>query len=111
MDDSILTSIKQLLGIMEDYEHFDAQLIIHINSVFMILTQLGVGPSEGFVIKDKSDTWSEFLTTGQNLELVKSYVHLRVKLLFDPPQSSIVMECLNRMISEYEWRLNVAVDK
>ena len=111
VDDSILTSIKQLLGIMEDYEHFDTQLIIHINSVFMILTQLGVGPSEGFVIKDKSDTWSEFLTTGQNLELVKSYVHLRVKLLFDPPQSSIVMECLNRMISEYEWRLNVAVDK
>ena len=108
--DSILTSVKKMLGITEDYEHFDADLIMHINSVFMILTQLGVGPSEGFSIKGKSDTWDNFISTGSNLEAVKSYVYLKVKLLFDPPLSSAVMESMNRMISELEWRLNVSVD-
>ncbi len=108
--DSILTSVKKMLGITEDYEHFDADLIMHINSVFMILTQLGVGPSEGFSIESKSDTWDDFISTGSNLEAVKSYVYLKVKLLFDPPLSSAVMESMNRMISELEWRLNVSVD-
>ena len=108
--DSILTSVKKMLGITEDYEHFDADLIMHINSVFMILTQLGVGPSEGFGIEGKSDTWDDFISTGSNLEAVKSYVYLKVKLLFDPPLSSAVMESMNRMISELEWRLNVSVD-
>ena len=108
--DSILTSVKKMLGITEDYEHFDADLIMHINSVFMILTQLGVGPSEGFSIEGESDTWDDFISTGSNLEAVKSYVYLKVKLLFDPPLSSAVMESMNRMISELEWRLNVSVD-
>lgn len=108
--ESILTSIKKLLGIEEEYEHFDADLIMHINSVFMILTQLGVGPSEGFSIMDESDRWSDFLPESSNLELVKSYMHLKVKLIFDPPLSSAVIESMNRMISEFEWRLNVAVD-
>ena len=108
--DSILKKKKKMLGITEDYEHFDADLIMHINSVFMILTQLGVGPSEGFSIEGKSDTWDDFISTGSNLEAVKSYVYLKVKLLFDPPLSSAVMESMNRMISELEWRLNVSVD-
>lgn len=108
--DSILTSVKKMLGITEDYEHFDADLIMHINSVFMILTQLGVGPSEGFSIEDDSAIWDDFISTGSNLEAVKSYVYLKVKLLFDPPLSSAVMESMNRMISELEWRLNVSVD-
>lgn len=108
--DSILTSVKKMLGITEDYEHFDADLIMHINSVFMILTQLGVGPSEGFSIKDKSAVWGDFISNGSNLEAVKSYVYLKVKLLFDPPLSSAVTESMNRMISELEWRLNVSVD-
>lgn len=108
--DSILTSVKKMLGITEDYEHFDSDLIMHINSVFMILTQLGVGPSEGFSIEGKLDTWDDFISTGSNLEAVKSYVYLKVKLLFDPPLSSAVMESMNRMISELEWRLNVSVD-
>ena len=73
--ESILTSIKLLLGITEDYDYFDAQIITHINSVFMILTQLGVGPPEGFIINDKSNTWNEFIPDGKNLELVKSYIH------------------------------------
>ena len=105
--ESILTSIKKMLGITEDYEHFDSDLIMHINSVFSILTQLGVGPSEGFSIKDKTDVWNDFIPDDPRLESVKSYVYMKVKLLFDPPLSSTVMESTNRMISEFEWRLNV----
>lgn len=108
--DSILISIKKLLNIAEECNDFDTDLIIHINSVFMILNQLGVGPSKGFRIEDKSSTWDEYIDEEDNLEAVKSYMHLKVKLLFDPPQSSAVMEAMNRMISELEFRLNVAVD-
>ena len=108
--ESILTSIKKLLGISEEYEHFDKDLIMHINSVFLVLNQLGVGPSQPFFIYDKEDTWNDFFDGNINLELVKSYVYLKVKLLFDPPLSSAVIESTNRMISEFEWRLNVAVD-
>ena len=108
--ESILTSIKKLLGITEEYTHFDVDLIIHINSVFMILNQLGVGPSEGFAIEDKSSTWDEFVEDPTQLQSVKSYMYMKVKLLFDPPLSSAVMEAMNRTISEFEWRLNVAVD-
>ena len=109
--DSILTSIKKLLGIAEEYEHFDQDIIMHINSVFMILTQLGVGPSKGFVITDSAASWSDFLSDDSvKLESVKTYIYMKVKLMFDPPTSSAVMESMNRMISELEWRLNVAVD-
>lgn len=108
--DSILTSIKKLLGITEDYEHFDADLIMHINTVFMILTQLGVGPENGFSIIGKENTWSEYMPEGQRLEAVKSYVYLKTRLLFDPPQGSSVMEAIKNNISELEFRLNVAVD-
>lgn len=108
--ESILTSIKKLLGITEDYTHFDADLIMHVNSVFMILTQLGVGPPEGFRIENEDAVWSDFLTDSNKLDLVKSYMHLKVKLLFDPPLNSSVIESMNRMISEFEWRLNVAAE-
>jgi hypothetical protein len=104
--DSILTSIKLLLGITEDYEAFDQQIIAHINSVFMILTQLGVGPPEGFMITSKIETWNEFISDDKKMQLVKSYMHLKVKMLFDPPSSSVVMDSTNRMINEFEWRLN-----
>lgn len=104
--DSILTSIKLLLGITEDYEAFDQQLIMHINSVFMVLTQLGVGPTEGFMIENKNDTWDDFITDDSNLQTVKSYMYLKVKMLFDPPSTSAVMDSTNRMINELEWRLN-----
>lgn len=103
--ESILTSIKKLLGIAEEYEHFDSDLIMHINSVFTILTQLGVGPSEGFFIEDDTSTWSDFIPDGRNYESVKSYMYLKVKLLFDPPASSVVVESMNQMIKEFEWRL------
>ena len=109
--ESILTSIKKLLGIAEEYEHFDNDIIMHINSVFMILTQLGVGPSKGFVITDSSASWDDFLPEGgEKLQAVKTYIYMKVRLMFDPPTSSAVMESMNRMINELEWRLNVAVD-
>lgn len=108
--ESILTSIKKLLGIAEEYKHFDADIIMHINSVFSILTQLGVGPSDGFLIEDKEAKWHDFIGGDNGVEMVKSYIHLKVKLLFDPPLSSAVMEATNQMIKELEWRLNVAVD-
>jgi hypothetical protein len=110
--ESILTSIKKMLGIDEEYTHFDADIIMHINSVFMILTQLGVGPANGFVIEDDTSTWIEFVPemTTAELHAVKSYIYMKVKLIFDPPLSSAVIESMNRQISEFEWRLNVAVD-
>lgn len=108
--DSILTSVKKLLGIAEEYTHFDSDIIMHINSVFMILSQLGVGPSEGFRIEDKSTTWDEYITNEDNLDAVKSYMHLKVKILFDPPQSGAVKEATNQMINELEWRLNVETE-
>lgn len=108
--ESILTSIKKMLGIAEEYEHFDTDLIMHINSVLFILTQLGVGPSSGFSIKDKTETWADFVPEGINLEAVKSFTYLKVRLLFDPPQSSAVMESIKQLISELEWRINIEVD-
>lgn len=105
MDESILTSIKKLLGITEEYTNFDPDLIMHINSVLMILNQLGIGPEEGFRIENDSAEWSDFIGESKNLEAVKSYVHLKVKLLFDPPLSSAVIEATKQTISELEWRL------
>lgn len=108
--ESILTSIKKLLGISEDYTQFDSDLIMHINTVFLNLTQLGVGPEEGFSIQNENDAWSDFIDDNAQLQAVKSYMYLKVKLLFDPPLSSSVIESMNRMIAELEFRLNVAVD-
>lgn len=105
MEESILTSVKKMLGIAKEYEHFDSDLIMHINSVLMILSQLGIGPVEGFLIEDETASWSDFIPEGKNLELVKSYMFLKVRLLFDPPLSSSVLEATNRMINEFEWRL------
>ncbi len=109
--ESILTSIKKLLGITEEYEHFDTDIIMHINSAFSVLTQLGVGPQKGFRIEDDGTEWSEFLLDDFRLEMVKTYVYLKVRLAFDSTNlSSAVIESLNRQISELEWRINVTVD-
>ena len=110
METSILTSIKKLLGVAEDYTEFDEDIITHINSVFLNLTQLGVGPEEGFMIEDGTAVWEDFINNSVQLQAVKTYVYLKVKLLFDPPLSSSVTESINRMIAELEWRLNAAVD-
>ena len=108
--DNILSSIKKLLGIPAEETAFDSDIIMHINSVFMILTQLGVGPSKGFSIKDENDVWSDFIPEQSSLEAVKSYVYMKVRLMFDPPLSSAVADAINRNISELEWRLNVGAE-
>lgn len=109
--DSILTSVKKLLGLTEEYTAFDTDLIMHINSVLMILRQMGVGPQEGFGIVDATATWSDFCKNKADIEAVKSYVAMKVRLLFDPPQSSSVMDATKSMISELEWRLYTECDK
>lgn len=108
--ESILTSVKKMLGIVEEYEHFDPELIMHINSVFMILNQLGVGPSEGFSIEDAETTWSEYIGVGSDLEAVKSFMYLKVQLLFDPPDRSAILEAKKNLLSELEWRLLIAAE-
>jgi hypothetical protein len=109
--ENILTSVKKLLGMAEGYTAFDADLIMHINSVFMILTQMGVGPKKGFSISDAEAKWSEFVPEGLSIEAVKTYVALKVRLLFDPPQSSTTMEAVKSMIAELEWRLRLACEE
>jgi len=110
MEDSILTSIKKLLGISAEYTHFDTDIIIHINTVFMTLNQLGVGPSEGFRIEDDAAIWDDYIETDDNLDAVKTYIYLKVKLIFDPPLNSSVAETMKQAISEYEWRLNIQAE-
>lgn len=107
---SILTSIKKLLGIEDEYEAFDSEIIMCINSVLMVLNQLGVGPKEGFLITGKDQTWDQFLTGDTDLEAVKNYIHLKVRLMFDPPSNSFVVESFNNIIKEFEWRLQVQAD-
>lgn len=109
MEDSILNSVKELLGMTNDYKVFDRQIIIHINTILRILNQLGVGSST-FRVVDEKDVWSDFLLEQDDLDDVKDYVFLRVRILFDPPSVSSVLEAYKEMIRELEWRLNVAVD-
>lgn len=105
--DSILNSIKKLLGIQNDYTNFDTDIIIHINSVFGILNQLGIGPKEGFKINDSKDTWEEYVSEDDDLEAIKTYIYLKVKLVFDPALNGSVMEANKEVIRELEWRLNM----
>ena len=108
--ESILTSVKKMLGIQEDYEHFDPEIIMHINSAFLILNQLGVGPDRPFMIESKMDFWDDFLPEG-DIELVKTYVYQRVRLMFDPPSSSFVLDSINKQIAEFEFRMSVQAEK
>lgn len=108
--DSILNTIKKLLGLEESYTHFDTDIIIGINTALSTLTQIGVGPAEGFSISDKTTTWSDYISDMSKLELIKSYIQLKTKLLFDPPTSSAVIEVINKQITELEWRISVMVD-
>lgn len=108
--ESILTSIKALLGPAEEYEHFDVPLIMFINSTLAVVTQLGLGPKEGFVIKDKTAKWTDLAPESPALELAKEYVYAKVKLKFDPPTTGSHVEALKETIREYEWRANVAAE-
>lgn len=109
--DSILLSIKKLVGLDRNNNAFDDELIIHINSVFTILNQLGVGPKESFFITSEKDAWDDFFDgVVKQPELVKSYIYLKVRLLFDPPSTGVLHEAMERQIAEFEWRLNVECD-
>lgn len=109
--DSILTSIKKMLGLAEEYTPFDDDIIIMINSVFADLAQMGVGPSEGFYIEDETSIWSDFIPDMSKLQSVKSYMYLRVKLLFDPGSiGSSTLASYERQIAQWEWRLNVEAE-
>ena len=107
MDQSILTSIKKLLGIEESYTEFDVDIIMHINSVLAVLQQLGVGPIEGLMISDNTTTWNALLSDSTRLNMVKSYMFLKVRVLFDPPATSFVLTSMEQQAKELEWRLNV----
>lgn len=107
MSDSILNSTKKILGIDADYTAFDLDILTHINSVFSTLTQLGIGPVNGFMIEGPEETWAAFLGTDLNLNAVKTYVYLRVRLLFDPPTTSYMITSMKEQIQELEFRLNV----
>lgn len=104
--ESILTSIKKMLGPSFDDDHFDPDIIMHINTTFFTLRDLGVGPAEGFFIEDASTTWSEFLDDSVACNAVKTYMYAKVKLVFDPPQNASHIKCLENIVSEYEWRLH-----
>lgn len=106
MDTSILTGIKKILGIPEDYNVFDLDVITHINSAFSTLTQLGIGPAAGFMIEDESAVWADFIADDFQYNAVRTYVYLRVKQVFDPPTTSYLVAAFNEQIKELEWRLN-----
>lgn len=108
--ESILTEIKKMLGIESEYTHFDSDIIVHINTALMTLNQLGVGPSEPAFITNESDTWENTLGGVKNIAAVKTYIYLKVRMLFDPPTSSFVMDAMNRQATELEWRLNVQIE-
>jgi hypothetical protein len=104
--DSILDGIKRICSIDPSYTVFDDQIVMHVNSVFMVLNQLGIGPDSGFMIEDNSVTWDAFVGTDNNLNSVKTYMGLRVRMLFDPPQNSFVINAMNEQIQMFEWRLS-----
>lgn len=110
--ESILTSIKKLLGIEEEYDQYDPDIIIHINTVFRILKRMGVGPSKGFSIEGSEAVWADFIDndTDESLEDVKTYIYLKVKMIFDPPTSSALLEAMKENIKELEWTLNFEAD-
>ena len=105
--ESILDSIKKLIGIEDTETYFDSDIVTGVNSAFSSLNQIGIGPDDGFSISDNTKVWNDYLTDVRTLELVKSYVHLKTKLLFDPPSSSSIVDIINKEISEFEWRINV----
>lgn len=110
MADSVLDSVKTALGLALDDKSFDPELVMHINSVFGTLNQLGVGPLEGFAISDNGTTWEEFIATDMRMNPVKSYMFLRVKMLFDPPPTSFALDAIKERIKEEEWRIAVAIE-
>lgn len=107
MTTSILDSVKKVIGLASDYDEFDADIIMHINSVFSTLNHLGVGPENGFSIEDATTTWDAFIGTDSRMNFVKTYVYLKVRLLFDPPATGYLVDSMEKQAQELEWRMNV----
>lgn len=104
---SILNDVKKYLGVDVDYKVFDQDIIAHINSAFFTLTQLGVGPREGFFINDESYAWSAYGGNSFSVSPLKTYIYIRARILFDPPTTSFALDALQKQAVELEWRLNV----
>lgn len=108
MNESIFESIKALLGPDASYDVFDQDILIHINTAISVLTQIGVGPSDGFVVTGSDETWNDFLGgEGKNLHMVRTYIYMKVKMAFDPPANASVLNAYKEACQEYEWRMNV----
>ena len=110
MEDSILNSIKDMLGPDSSDEVFDNEILIHINTALSVLTQLGVGPSEGFSVTDEDTSWQEFLGNAKDIEMAKSFVFMKVKMVFDPPANSFTLTAMEKACDELAWRLSIATD-
>ena len=110
VEESILLTTKKILGLAPDYEAFDLDVMTHINSAFFTLTQLGVGPADGFSISGPEDLWTYFVESPVKLQAVKSYIPMKVRLAFDPPGTSNLVQSMEEMCKEYEWRLYIAED-
>lgn len=105
-DDSILTSTKKILGVTEEYTAFDLDIITHINSTFSTINQLGIGPSDGFAIENKEEKWSDFGLPIKQTRMLRTYTYMKVRMLFDPPTTSFLIDAINKQISEHEVRLS-----
>lgn len=109
--ESILTSIKQMLGITAECKDFDGSILAHINTVLMVLNQNGVGPEEGLIVLSEIETWDQLMDgSANNIQAIKTYIYCKVKLIFDPPQSSSHLEALKQQANELEWRLNIQAE-
>lgn len=106
MEDSILKTIKKICGVQDDIEVFDLEIATHINSALSTLTQLGIGPTEGFFVEDNAATWTQFYGTDKRFNSIRSFVCLQVKSIFDPPESSYAVAAMERQIEEIKWRLS-----
>lgn len=109
-NDSILTSIKKLMGLTEEYDAFDQDILILINSVLFELEQIGVKAKDGFVLSDKTAVWSDYSDDDRLLNALKPYIYMKTKLTFDPPTSSGALDSMNRIIDRFEWRINLYSD-
>lgn len=109
-NDSILTSIKKLMGLTEEYDAFDQDILILINSVLFELEQIGVKAKDGFVLSDKTAVWSDYSDDNRLLNALKPYIYMKTKLTFDPPTSSGALDSMNRIIDRFEWRINLYAD-
>jgi len=111
LDQSILESIKEMLGIVEQDTSFDGALCSHINACFTTLNQLDVGPDEGFMIAGSSEKWRDFIPEIILATMVREYIHTKVRMIFDPPGSSVVADAFNQRAAELEWRMNIQAER